>query len=342
MSEIESLLLKSLEARKSLLEKLHAENTNAYRLFHGIVEGWEGLNIDRYGSLILAQTFRDPLSDGQIKELEETVIKQMQKYNQGENFSFAYNHRGKDKEKGFDFWHQPSEKALETKTIKEIGLNYLIKARHRGIDPYIFLDMRAGRRYLLNNSKGLSLLNLFSYTSGSGVAAMAGGAKEVWNIDFAGSNLDIGDENAQLNNFAGAEFKSIKSDVFLALRQLTGKPFIGRDAKLNSEGFKLQRKTFDLVFLDPPAFSKSRFGTIDLIKDYQSIFKLSLLATNQGGRLIAVNNVAKININDWVEILKRCAIKAGRNISNIEIIEPEADFPSWDKNFPLKIAVCEV
>lgn len=343
MSVIKDLLEKSIDKRNELIEKLHQENTNAYRLFHGTVEGWHGLNIDRYADLILIQSFREPLSQEDIEIIHQTVQNKMQRYNQGNNFYVSYNHRGENKEKGFDYWHKPSEEALKTQIIKEIGLNYFIKARHRGQDPFLFLDMRAGRRFILNNSQGLSFLNLFAYTSGSGIAAMAGGAKEVWNIDFASSSMEIGKENAILNNFLKPEFKLIKSDVFAALRQLTGTPFKGRNSKMNIKPeVNFEEKQFDLVFLDPPAFSKSPFGTVDLIRDYQSIFKLSLLATKTGGRIIAVNNVAKVDINDWTEILKRCATKAGRNISNIEIIEPEADFPSWDKNFPLKIAVCDV
>lgn len=341
MSELKELLEKAINTRKDLLEKLHNENTDAYRLFHGTVEGWQGLNIDRYGSLILIQTFREALSGLQINQIEESVINEMGKYTN--DLSFAYNHRGENREKGFDNWHKPSELALKPKIINEIGLKYLIKARHRGIDPFLFLDMRAGRRFILKNSKNLSVLNLFAYTAGSGVAAMAGGAKEAWNIDFASSSLEIGKENGKLNNLDNENFKLIKSDVFAALRQLTATPFKGRGKRTAPPtDIKLPEKSFDLVFLDPPAFAKSPFGTVDLIRDYQSIFKLSLMATKQGGRIIAVNNVAKVNLNEWVEILKRCATKAGRNISNVEIIEPESDFPSWDKNFPLKIAVCEV
>jgi 23S rRNA (cytosine1962-C5)-methyltransferase len=96
-----------------------------------------------------------------------------------------------------------------------------------------------------------------------------------------------------------------------------------------------------LVFLDPPAWSKSLHGTIDLVRDYQSIFKLSLLATSKGGRIIAVNNANVVKLDEWLDILKRCANKIGRNISNIEVITPEEDFPSPDKIFPLKIAVCD-
>ncbi|MBL8459740.1 MAG: hypothetical protein JNM92_10295, partial [Zoogloea sp.] len=57
-----ALLCGALDARRSLIAQLHAEGTDAYRLFHGTVEGRPGLTVDRYGSLILTQSFHGPLS----------------------------------------------------------------------------------------------------------------------------------------------------------------------------------------------------------------------------------------------------------------------------------------
>jgi 23S rRNA (cytosine1962-C5)-methyltransferase len=343
MPELKYLLEKSINYRRELLEKLHNEGTDSYRLFHGISEGHQGLTIDRYGSLILAQTFREPLLTEETESLESILLEQMETYTHIEKYFFVYNHRGEGREKGVSFWYQADERAQQEKIFTELGLKYISKARHRGQDPLLFLDMRAGRRFVLNNSNGLSVLNLFAYTCGTGICAIAGAAKEVWNIDFAASSLAAGVKNAELNGFAGQKFKVVKTDVFAALRQFCGLPLKGRFSKsLPKPEITMPERTFDLVFLDPPAWSKGPFGNVDLVRDYQSIFKLALLATTPGGRIIAVNNVAKVNLEDWLDILRRCAVKAGRQIKNIEVIRPEADFPSWDYNYPLKIAVCEV
>ncbi len=56
---------------------------------------------------------------------------------------------------------------------RELGLHYDVRPRHRGQDPLLFLDLRAGRRRLLQRSEGCTVLNLFSYTCGIGVAAVA-------------------------------------------------------------------------------------------------------------------------------------------------------------------------
>ena len=51
----------SVGARTALLDSLHAEGTDCYRLLHGAVEGLPGLTVDRYGPLLVIQTFRSPL-----------------------------------------------------------------------------------------------------------------------------------------------------------------------------------------------------------------------------------------------------------------------------------------
>ena len=81
---------------------------------------------------------------------------------------------------------------------------------------------------------------------------------------------------------------------------------------------------------------------MDLIRDYPSVLKPSLLTVNEGGTLVCTNNVAKVSMEDWLDVVKRCANKAGRPIHDIEILTPESDFPSPDGQPPLKIAVLQL
>ncbi|WP_230369920.1 class I SAM-dependent methyltransferase [Paludibacterium denitrificans] len=104
----------------------------------------------------------------------------------------------------------------------------------------------------------------------------------------------------------------------------------------------LEPRQFDLVFLDPPRYAKSPFGVVDLVNDYQALFKPALLSTAPGGILICCNNVAAVERESWLDALQRCANKAGRPIRQVEWIAPEADFPSSDGNPPLKVVVLHV
>lgn len=330
------LMMRALERRGALLETLRAEGTDCCRLFHGIAEGLTGLTVDRYGRLLLAQTFREALAPEEVPALEEAL-----RENLPGDFHFAYNHRGKLATEGFDKWHRPAPEALAEFTCLEGGVKFLISARHRGIDPWLFLDLRAARRLVGKSSAGLSVLNLFSYTCGVGVRAAAGGAEEVWNVDFASSSLEVGRRNAELNGIPPEKFTLVNEDCLAAVRQLAGIPVGGRyGQKLRYR--KLEQRAFDLVFLDPPAWAKSQLGAVDVARDYQSLFKPALLAAKPGGRVIATNHVAAVGQEEWFETMKRCAAKAGRPLKSVEPVAPDGDFPSFDGRPPLKVAVCEV
>jgi 23S rRNA (cytosine1962-C5)-methyltransferase len=331
-----SQLEQALQRRKPLMEALHAEGTNAYRLFHGISEGVPGLTIDRYGPLILLQSFRDPLLPDELAAIENALTEKIHF-----PFTFAYNHRGKSSTQSFEEWHQPRPEALAEIQCEEFGLHFLIRPRHQGIDPWLFLDLRAGRRFLRESVKGLSVLNLFSYTCSVGISAAAAGAREVWNVDFASSSLEVGRRNAQLNQIAEDRFRTIEQDCLPVMRQLAGLPVGGRSAR-SRKFLYFEPRQFDLVFLDPPAWAKSPFGAVDVTGDYPSLFKSAVLATQSGGRVIATHHVASVELSTWIGQLERCAAKAGRPLRSVQTLTPENDFPSFDGRHPLKIVVCEV
>lgn len=329
------LLDRALLERRSLIEQLHAEGTDAYRLFHGVGEGRPGLSVDRYGPLVLVQTFRDPLAPEECSALERTLRERLR-----DPFVFAYNHRGKTATQPFELWHRPAPEALAELECREAGLKFLVRARHAGIDPWLFLDLRAGRRFLRESAKGLSVLNLFAYTCSAGVSAAAAGASEVWNVDFASSNLEVGRRNAELNGIPAERFRLIEEDCLPVVRQIAGLGAGGRFSRTRKAP-KFAACPFDLVVLDPPAWSKGRFGAVDVVGDYPSLFKPALLATKPGGRVLATNHVASVPLDSWLDVLRRCAEKAGRPLRGIRTLEPDADFPSFDGRPPLKIAVCE-
>ncbi len=329
-------LSQALERRKPLFEALRAEGTDCFRLYHGTAEGLPGLTIDRYGGLVLAQTFREPLAPEELPVLEATLREALP-----QTFAFAWNHRGKKPGEPFEKWHRPAPEALEEFVCSEGGLKYLVRARHRGIDPWLFLDLRAARRFVRADSKGLCVLNLFAYTCGVGVCAAAGGASEVWNVDFASSSLEVGTRNARLNGVPADKFKTLNEDCLIAARQLAGLPVGGRHGQ-KLRYTRLEPRQFDLVFLDPPAWAKGPLASVDLVRDYPGLFKPAVLAARPGGRVIAANNVGSVGYAEWEAVLRRCAAKAGRPLRSVTRLLPDPDFPSFDGNPPLKIAVCEV
>lgn len=334
MSELISFLQQATSNREGLLERLEAEKTNCYRLFHGTNEGRNGLTIDRYGSQLLVQTFHEPATEDEQRLIREFYQDQF------DIAEYIYNDRSADNSRRSDERFN-SNQAL---VAQEIGVNYRVKGKHSGQDPLLFLDMRVGRRFVLDHSEGKSVLNLFSYTCGVGLCAALAGASEVWNVDFAERNLAVGADNAELNALDKEKIQFIQSDFFTAAKQLAGIPVKQRVRRgQKPRPFKkLEEKQFDMVYLDPPRWAKSHFGTVDLIRDYPSVLKPSLLATKEGGTLVCTNNVAKVPLHEWLDTVQRCAKKAGRPVKDFEILTPESDFPSTDGQHPLKIAVLQL
>jgi len=339
--DLPTLLNCALERRLPLLKQWHEEGTDCYRLLNGTAEGLPGVTVDRYGPHLVIQTFHHSLEAKHLAQIQATV--QTQLGSQFEEPLIGFYFDRSDKKAQAVVLGDPVEIDNEG-VCHELGVRYRIRGRHRGQDPLLFLDLRAGRRWIQHEAQGLSVLNLFAYTCGMGVCASHAGASEVVNVDFSQSALAVGSENASLNGIE-TRISFIQSDVFPALRQLAGRPVTfrrhrGVPAPKNYP--RLDPRQFEIVVLDPPRWAKSPFGTVDLIRDYPSVFKPALLSTAPGGRLLCTNNVAQVEREEWLDQLRRSATKAGRPIKAIDLIEPEEDFPSFDGQPPLKMAVLEV
>lgn len=328
-------LASALTRRKDLLTALAAEGTDCMRLLHGIAEDAPGTTVDRYGSVLLVQTWREPLEEGELEALGATANTALAPFLGGSTLVPVWNHRG---EGSYSSDLPSSEEAF---LGRELGLSYDVRPRTRGQDPLLFLDFRVARRWALANSRDKEVLNLYSYTGGIAVAAAKGGAKSVLNVDFARSALTLGEENAKRNEVAD-RITSVLGDAQVIARQLAGLPAAGRRQHGVSPPAKRAPKTFDLVILDPPRWAKSRFGAVDVVRDYPSLFKPAVLATRSGGVVLATNHVPTVEREGWHAVLTRTAEKAGRPLASIETLSPEADFPSFDGAPPLKIAVCHV
>ncbi len=324
------LLAKAFEQRAQLIADAKANHTNCYRVFHGTVEGISGLNIDKYGDAWLIQTFHQSLSPEEFEQIATELT-------QREALTIVYNDRS-DKHSRILNTIDESQQAFaeQAQVIEENGIRFTSKLRHEGQDPLLFLDMRVGREYVKAHSKNKTVLNLFSYTCGIGTAAAVGGASRVMNVDFSSFALTAGQENAKLNGVESVcEF--VKSDAFPAMRQLAGMKIGGRHNQKLPSYPKLEATQFDLVFLDPPRFAKSPFGTVDLINDYQSLFKPAMMATASGGTIVCCNNVAKVDAQTWFNALIRCVEKQGRKVTQHQWLTCHSDFPAFDDNHPLKI-----
>ncbi len=122
------------------------------------------------------------------------------------------------------------------------------RARNTGL----FLDMRNGRGWLEQHAKNKRVLNLFAYTCGFSVSAIAGGATSVLNVDMSGAALSVGRENHRLNHHDLSKVNFEKLNIFKSFGRLK------------------KRGPFDLLVCDPPTFQK---GSVQIDRDYPKIMR---------------------------------------------------------------------
>ena len=311
----EELLRAAMTRRSTLMSRLATEQTDCYRLLHGAQEGVPGVTLDRYGDLALLQSFQVPVTDDKVAVVRR-VLDEFFTESQ-----LVYNDRSAPGSRVRNRLNEPGRIAAESdRIVCEQGVRFQVKARHRGNDPWLFLDLRTTRRAVMDEAEGKSVLNLFAYTCGVGVAAAVAGAHRV------------------LNGVANCTMQLL-SDVFPAVRQLAGirQPPVVRRRRLPRFP-RLESESFDLVFLDPPTLAKSRFGVVDLVRDYQGVLKPALGAVAPGGILYCTCHVARVEEKEWHAQLRRCADKCGRPIKALDVVRPGDDFPSADARPPLKVA----
>jgi 23S rRNA (cytosine1962-C5)-methyltransferase len=326
---LESLLSAALERRAALLARLKAEGTDCWRLLHGSSEGREGLTLDVYGDVLLVQSFREPLSGEQLATLERWAARALPQVT-----GWVWNHRGTQR-----LGAESAAELLAERIIREGGTELCFAARHRGLDPWLFLDLRATRRRIAAEVRGASFLNLFSYTCGAGVRAACAGAAEVINADFSASSLEVGRRSLELNPHASARVEFLHEDCLPLLRQWAGLEVKGRAR--SRDFLRVEPRGFDLVLLDPPKWSKGPFGAVDVEHDYPALLKPALLATARGGALYATHHLPNLDAAGFEARIRRTAEKAGIDLFAVEVFGPDEDFPGRDGAALLKVARCQ-
>lgn len=215
---------------------------------------------------------------------------------------------------------------VESLEALENGLRFLIRPA-QGLSVGLYLDMRETRAWLLGQVKGLTVLNLFSYTCAFGVVATAGGASRVLNIDTSRRVLDWGEENARLNGQPVDRYDYVAGDVF---------DWLGRLAK--------KGQGFDVVISDPPSFSTTRTARFSAARDYPQLAEAAARLVAPGGRLVACCNLSTLAPRRFEAMVTEGVGRAGRQGRSVLSLGPSpVDFP-WSPEAPpgLKVNVIQL
>ncbi|PSW43770.1 class I SAM-dependent methyltransferase [Photobacterium leiognathi] len=259
--------LPTLEAH--LVAALSTPPTEVRRLFHGRGRCWQGLEqitVDWLQGQVLVSLFKEPSPEflAELTTLLNKLTETAEWQNSGAT-SLLLQHRDRLGSPMDVIWGETSE----YQDVIESGLVYKLDLGRKQNNG-LFLDMRFGRDWVREQAEGKRVLNLFAYTCGFSVAAIAGGAEHVVNLDMAKAALNRGRDNHHLN----------KHD----LKRVS---FLGHEL-FKSWGKVRKYGPYDLIIIDPPSFQKGSFA---LTKDYQKILRrLPELLTENGTVLACVND----------------------------------------------------
>jgi 23S rRNA (cytosine1962-C5)-methyltransferase len=306
----------------SLREKtIDFSKTNAYRIINAESDNIPGLIVDRYSNYLVCQF----LSAG--AEFNKKIIVEIL----DDAFKPSGVFERSDVEVRTKENLQPRQGLLtgtvpeDLVEVKENGFKFFVDVKG-GHKTGFYLDQRDNRALLSEFSKGKNVLNCFSYTGGFSVYALASGANKVTQIDSSEVALEIANKNIGLNGLKVSSVENIKDDVFTVLRK-----------------FRDERRTFDLIILDPPKFAESASQIQKASRGYKDINLLAIKLLNPGGVLITFSCSGHISQELFQKIVADAALDSGREAKIIKQLTQSSDHPV-SLNFPeglyLKGLIC--
>lgn len=278
MTEITHLLKQAMEARRSLFDEAHQ---SAFRLFNGFTEGNPDLVIDLYASTLVFHNYAEDVAYGRslMQQAQDDLLTQLSWLRAG--IVKTRNGKTQDEKRGQMLFGDNADRK-----IKEHGVWYSIDLTMNR-DASFYLDTRNLRQWLIDNMLGQSVLNTFAYTGSLGVAAIAGGASPVVQLDLNRQFLNLAKESYSLNGFPIHKGDFTTADFFPAIRR-----------------FKQEEKTFDCVIIDPPFFSTTSKGKVDQVHESARLINKVRPLIKDGGTLIAINNALFVSGQEYIKTLE--------------------------------------
>ena len=285
----------AVRLRRELLQL--DRDTDAWRVVHSEGDGLSGLIVDRYADVLVVEyfaagmwKFRDAIRDALLAHFPGARL-----------YGFAETHV--QKQESFDC--RASEPPAPV-AVHEHGLAFHA-APGAGHKTGFFADQRDNRRRFAELARGRRVLDLCCNAGGFAVHAMAGGAREAVGVDMDAGILDIARTNAAANRLA-VDFQ--QADIFDWLR----------DAAARGD-------KYDAVILDPAKLTRDRNKVFDALKKYFAMNRLALDVIPPGGLLLTCSCTGLVSEADFLEMLRRVAINAGREIQILEVRGAGADHP---------------
>lgn len=286
---------------------LEGSNITNCRLIFGEADELPGLTVDRYNDILVSQISSYGL-DKNKDMLYELLLEVL--HEDGQDVKGIYERNdikvrekeGLIQEKGY--WK--NAQLPTTTVINENGLKLNVDVENGQKTGY-FLDQKENRVLLRKMSHDKKVLDCFSHTGGFALNAAYGNAKSVVAVDVSQTALDQGYANAKLNNLQD-RMSFIKADVFDYLDEC-------------------EKGQYDIIVLDPPAFTKSRKTINNAYNGYKRINMQAMKLLRDGGYLITCSCSRFMETDNFEKMLREAAHETGVTLKQVSVTQQNHDHP---------------
>ena len=310
------------EYRKTVMDEL-----GSCRVIFGEADFLPGLTVDKYEDVLVVESLA--LGIDRLKEKIIGILKEILKED-GIIIRGVYE-RSDSKVRELEgmepakaFIGEPFDTKVQ---ITENGVKYMVDVKD-GQKTGFFLDQKYNRRAVARLCKGKEVLDCFTHTGSFGLNAACAGAAHVTAVDASELAIGQAKENAALNGVSDiVDFKV--EDVFELLPALM------------DEG-----KKYDVVILDPPAFTKSRETIKKAVKGYREINMRGLKLVKDGGYLATCSCSHFMDEQLFLQTIREAASLSHRRITRVEFRQQAPDHPVLicgnENSYYLKFVIYQV
>lgn len=290
------------EARKAF-GLVDNPQTNCYRLVHGEGDSLPGLIIDWYDGVCVMQAHSVGMfrAKKQITEALQAVYGERLKAVYDKSSGTAPFKAGLDLVDGYTYT-APGFVGSEA-VVLENGHKFYVNW-DEGQKTGFFLDQRENRALVARYAAGKNVLNLFCYTGGFSIYALASGALHVDSVDSSARAMAMVDRNVELNGFSN--HTSYTTDAI---------EFLG----------KCEAGKYDLMIVDPPAFAKHRGVLRNALRAYQRLNAAAIAKVAPGGLIFTFSCSQVVDKEAFALAVFSAAAQVGRRVRIVDRLCQPAD-----------------
>lgn len=301
-------------------------DTSSCRVIFGEADFFPGLVIDKFSDVLVVESLA--LGIDRFKVQIVTILKEILAQD-GIVIRGVYERSdakvrlNEGMERIKDFIGEPFDTNVE---IIENGVKYIVDVKD-GQKTGFFLDQKYNRLAIQKLCKNARVLDCFTHTGSFALNAGIAGAKEVIGVDASQLGVDQATENAKLNGLQD-KVSFICRDVFELLPELEEKG-----------------EKFDVVILDPPAFTKSRNSIKNAVKGYREINLRAMKLVKDGGFLATCSCSHFMSYELFTETIGQAARNVHKRLRQVEFRTQAPDHPIlWaaDESYYLKFYIFQV